>query len=195
MHVAHLYRPRIVTAVLTIVALAATASPGLAQRDPAIAFMQRAAKDLIAASRTHSPGAFISVMQRHGDVPYIGLYSLGTYKPRLDAADRAAYLTGMVRFIARYSATEAPKYPVSHIEFPTPARRVRAGVLVDSKLHLRDGTVYEVTWLLAKYGTTYRVRDAQVLNFWAVPFLQRLFVNYIEDNGGNVKALVVVLNR
>ncbi|MGH6814141.1 MAG: ABC transporter substrate-binding protein [Hyphomicrobiaceae bacterium] len=196
MHLARLLRPRIAALGLTIAALAALTSPSSAQqRDSAIVFMQRAAKDLIDASRARSVSAFAAALQRHGDITYIGLYSLGSYRPRLDAADRSAYLAGMVRYVARYAATEAPKYPVSHVEFPTPTRRAHTGIMVDSRVHLRDGTVYDVTWVLAKYGSSYRVRDAQVLGFSAVALLQRLFVNHIEDHRGSVKALVVVLGR
>jgi ABC-type transporter MlaC component len=60
---------------------------------------------------------------------------------------------------------------------------------------LRDGSQYEVRWLLSRYGNTYRVRDAMVYGFWMTPFLKKLFENYIVENGGNVKALVAVLAR
>jgi phospholipid transport system substrate-binding protein len=39
------------------------------------------------------------------------------------------------------------------------------------------------------------VRDAQVIGFWMTSFLDNLFQNYISENGGNPKALVVALNR
>lgn len=187
-------RARVLASLTCVLFLALASGPARAA-DPAIEFMQRVAKDLIGASRTVSPGAFASVIQAHGDVPYIGLYSLGNYKARLDAGDKPNYYTGMVRFISRYAAGEASKYQVSHVAFKGPSRLDKAGVLVDSTVHLRDGTTYDVTWLLAKYGSTYRVRDAEVLNFWMTPFLRRLFENYVEENGGNVKALVLALNR
>ena len=52
-----------------------------------------------------------------------------------------------------------------------------------------------MAWLLVKYGSNYRVRDAQAMGFWMSPFLKKLFEDYIAQNGGNVKALVQVLQR
>ncbi|MEZ5853789.1 MAG: hypothetical protein R3D67_03210 [Hyphomicrobiaceae bacterium] len=46
-----------------------------------------------------------------------------------------------------------------------------------------------------KRGNTYRVRDAMVYGFWMLPFLKKLFENYIAENGGNVRALVAALSR
>jgi len=52
-----------------------------------------------------------------------------------------------------------------------------------------------VRWLVVRRGTTYKVRDAQVIGFWMTSFLDNLFQSFISDNGGNPKALVVALNR
>jgi phospholipid transport system substrate-binding protein len=60
---------------------------------------------------------------------------------------------------------------------------------------MQDGTTYEVAWLVVKYGSSYRVRDAQALGFWMTPFLKKLFEDYISQNGGSVKGLVGVLQR
>ena len=60
---------------------------------------------------------------------------------------------------------------------------------------MQDGTNYDVSWLLTKTGNTYRIRDAQVLNFWLTSFLKKLFEDYVAQNNGSVKALVMVLQR
>jgi ABC-type transporter MlaC component len=67
--------------------------------------------------------------------------------------------------------------------------------MVDSVITLRDGSNYDVRWLLSQQGNTFRVRDAMVYGFWMTPFLRKLFENYIAENGGHVRALVAVLNR
>jgi ABC-type transporter MlaC component len=67
--------------------------------------------------------------------------------------------------------------------------------MVDSVITLRDGSNYDVRWLLSDKGSTYRVRDAMVYGFWMTPFLKKLFESYIAENGGHVRALVAVLNR
>jgi phospholipid transport system substrate-binding protein len=183
------------TLLLTLLAaLSVLASPAAAA-DPAVAYMDRVARELIAAQRARTPEAFRAAIQRHGDIPAIGLSSLGDYRPRLEAADRQPYLNGMVRFISRYAAAEAPKYAVSHVTFQPGSRAAKYGLMVDSTVHLTDGSSYDVSWRLVRAGGDYKVQDAQVLGFWMTPFLKKLFEDYIAENNGNVKALVMVLNR
>ena len=178
------------------VALAGLVSLGPAHAaDPAIVFMDRVAKEAIAASRTHSPSALQGVIARYADVPGIGLYALGEYRSRLEPADREAYFAGMVRFMGRYAATEAPKYPVARVTFNPEVRPARFGLTVDSTVVMQDGTNYEVAWLLTKVGNSYRIRDAQVLSFWLTSFMKKLFEDYIAQNNGAVKPLVIVLQR
>ena len=162
--------------------------------DPAIEFMDRVARELLAASRSKSPEMVAAVVHRYADVGYIGNFALGSYRGQLNPGDRQTYLNGMVRFIGRYTATEAPKYPVARYEILSSAQGA-SGVMVDTRITLRDGATYDVRWLLSRYGSTYRVRDAMVYGFWMTPFLKKLFENYIAENGGNVNALVIALNR
>jgi phospholipid transport system substrate-binding protein len=163
--------------------------------DPAVQFMDRASKEMLAAARSRSPQAMQAAVGRFGDNQAIGLYALGDSRPKLEAVDREAYISGMVRFIGRYAATEAPKYPIARVTFAPEARKAKYGITVDSTISMQDGTTHEVAWLLVKYGSSYRVRDAQAVGFWMTPFLKKLFEDYISQNGGSVKALVGVLQR
>ena len=174
--------------------LLAALSAAPAAADPAVTFMKKAAQDLLQASRSRSPELIGTVIQRYGDVGWLANYALGSYRGQLSPGDRQGYTSGMVRFIGRYAAQQAPKYPVARYEI-LQSFQGASGILVDSRITLRDGTQYEVQWLLAKYGTTYRIRDANVYGFWMSPFLKKLFENYIAENGGSVKALVAVLTR
>lgn len=174
-------------------ALFAVAAPAAA--DPAVQFVQRMANELHVAARAKQPQLISNVIQRYGDVSYIGTYSLGNYKAQLAVNDRPLYHNGIIKFLGRYAANEAPKYPVAKYEIVSPSLQGANGIMVDSRITLKDGNTYDVRWLLAKYGNTYRVRDAMVYGFWMTPFLKKLFEDYVGENGGNVKALVVVLNR
>jgi phospholipid transport system substrate-binding protein len=166
-----------------------------AAADPAVKFMAQVGRELMAAARTRSPGVMANVINRYGDVSYIGLYSLGSYRNQLSADDRATYYSGMVRFISRYASTEAPKFPVAKVEWSNESFSSSNGIMVDSQLTLEDGSVYEVRWLLVRHGNSFKVRDAMAAGFWMTPFLKRLFEDYIAQNGGNPRALVMALNR
>jgi len=158
-------------------------------------YMQRVGRALVAASRTGSAEAFAGAVRSHSDYPSIGLYSLGSYARGLPRDDRQPYFNGMINFIARYAAKESPKYPVANFVVTGQTNESRTGSYVDSRVTLRDGTSYDVRWLVVRRGGTYKVRDAQVLGFWMSPFLKDLFENYISENGGNPRALVLALNR
>lgn len=162
--------------------------------DPAADFMQKVANELLSASRSKSPELIASVVHRYADVGYIGNYALGSYKGQLAPTDRQSYISGMVRFIGRYAAKEAPKFPITRYDILGSVQGGQ-GLMVDSRITMKDGQSYEVRWLLAKYGGTYRVRDAMVYGFWMTPFMKQLFENHIAENGGNVRALVIALNR
>jgi phospholipid transport system substrate-binding protein len=195
-------RPRLALAALSgclvaVLGLAGlTAAPRRAEAaDPAVKFMAQVGRDLVAAARTNSPAVMATVIERYGDVSYIGLYSLGSYRHLLSADQKTAYYAGMVRFISRYASSEAPKYPVARVEWSNQSFRGASGLMVDSKVVLEDGSTYEVRWLLVRRGDTYKVRDAMVVGFWMTPFLKQLFEDYIAQNGGHPRALVAALNR
>jgi phospholipid transport system substrate-binding protein len=190
------WRPRLsVVLGLACVAWLALAPSPAAAADPAVKFMAKVGRELMAATRTRSPGVIAGVINRHGDVSYIGLYSLGSYRSQLPTTERTTYYEGMVRFIGRYAATYAPKYPVAKVEWANESVRGGNGIMVDSTVTLEDGSSYEVRWLLSKHGSSYRVRDAMVAGFWMTPLLKGMFEDYIAQNGGNPRALVAVLNR
>lgn len=163
--------------------------------EPAARYMQRVAKDLISAAHTTSYDGFVRAVRSHADYTSIGLYSLGSYRSGLPTTERNSYFNGMINFIAKYATINAPKYPVANAVVTGQTEETKAGAHVDTRVTLRDGTAYDVRWLLVRRGSTWKVRDAQVLGFWMSPFLKNTFENYIAENGGNPRALVVALNR
>ncbi len=180
--------------LLVLPALTLTA-PAAEAREKPVQFMQRAANELVRAARSGSARDFADVLSKYADKPSIGLYSLGNYAKSLSRRDRKPYYSGMIGFLARYAASQAPKYRVRSVRMVSQTRETRSGVYVDSVVALTDGTTYDVRWWLIRRGGTYRVGDVSVLGFWGREQLKRLFEGYINDNGGNPKALIVALNR
>jgi phospholipid transport system substrate-binding protein len=187
---------RFVAAVVTSMMIAAAGMTSQAQAaDPAVVYMAGVGRELMAAARSRSPSMMAQVIQKHGDIAYIGLYALGSYRPKLSSAEKPEFYAGTTRFMARYAANEAPKYPVAKVEWSNESVRGGSGIMVDSTVTLKDGTTYDVRWLLSKAGSTYKVRDAMVYGFWMTPFLKKMFEDYVAENGGNVRALTTALNR
>jgi phospholipid transport system substrate-binding protein len=181
-------------AVLALFVL--SGSMGLpARAETPAAYMQRVANELMAAARTGSASAIAAVVRSHADLPSIGLTALGSYAARLPKADRPIYYNGLANFIARYGASEAPKYPVARATMVGQSAANSVTSYVDSRVTLRSGETYDVRWIINKRGDTYKVRDAEVIGFRMTSFLDTLFQNYIGENGGNPRALVIALNR
>lgn len=188
--------PRRRTHLLAALALALCgflAGPAAAEH-PAT-FMQRVANELVAAGRSNNPTLFAATIRRHADVPTLGISSLGTYAARMPKQDRPAYFNGMIKFMSNYASKEAPKYPVARAIVLGATEETASGAHIDTRVELRDGTTYDVRWLVVRRGDGWKVRDAQVLGFWMSPFMKNLFENYISENGGNPQALIVALNR
>jgi phospholipid transport system substrate-binding protein len=179
---------------LACLALFATAAAVEAGESPA-GYMKRVGNELLAATRSGSAAQIAMVLNSNADVPSIGLSALGGYARNLPRTDRPVYYTGMINFIARYAAKESPKYPVARFIVTAQSNEDARGTYVDSRITLASGDAYDVRWLVVRRENTYKVRDAQVIGFWMTSFLDNLFQNYISENGGNPRALVVALNR
>ena len=149
--------------------------------------MKRVGNDLLLASRSGSVSQIAMVLSANADVPSIGLNALGDYARSLPKTDRPMYYSGMVNFIARYAAKEAPKYPIARFIVTAQSQDDARGTYVDSHITLASGDAYDVRWLVVKREGVYKVRDAQVIGFWMTSFLDNLFQNYISENGGNPK--------
>lgn len=178
---------------LLVIAVCAGLSSA-AQAEAPARFMQRVANQLIAAQRSGSASAFRQVLQTHGDLPSIGLYSLGSYRRKLPRSQRGSYYSGMISYIARAVMIESTNYPVLKAVVVGQTKETKAGVYVDSVVTLKSGSAYDVRWWLIRRGSTYKVGDAQVVGFWARDALKSQFENYIASNGGNPKRLVLALN-
>lgn len=170
-------------------------APQFAAAEAPARYMQRVAAEMVSAARSGSQSDFERVIRSHSDYTSIGLYSLGDYRGRLANSDRRGYFDGMIGYIARYAAKEAPKYPIANAVVVGQAKASANGTYVDSSVTLRSGAQYDVRWLVIRRGNTWKVRDAQVVGFWMSPFLKDLFEKFIGDNGGNPKALVMALKR
>ena len=173
----------------------ALAASGAARAETPAAYMQRAAADLIAANHAASATSFSASLRRYGDIPGIGTGALGTYAGSLPKNDRPLYYNGMANFIGRYAAKESAKYQVAKATILGQSEEDARGAAVETRIVLQSGESYDVRWQLVRSGQSFKIRDAQVLGFWMTPFLATLFQNYIAENGGSSKALIMALNR
>jgi len=188
----HLLPIALTTLIITAFALLWSATARAAGDRPA-SFLRHVSKELIAASKTRSPHILAAVIRRYGDVPDIGLYSLGEYRKKLPSNRRGSYYDGVARFMARYFLDQAKQYPIVKVDVYTPSRPADWGHKIDSKITLQSGSTYNIRWLVVPRGKGFKIRDVSILGFWMTPFQKRLFEGYIDDNGGKVSALLAAL--
>jgi phospholipid transport system substrate-binding protein len=169
-------------------------APAHAQSESPAAFMNRVAKDLIAANRSRSPDAFAMALRSHMDVPSVGLTALGPYIDRLPKGERPNYYSAMIQFISRYAAKESTNYAVAKAVVTGQSPDGQGGALVDTSVTMSSGMSYDVRWKIIKRGNAYKVRDAQVIGIWMTPFINDLFQKHIAENGNNPRSLVTALN-
>lgn len=184
-----------VLATVMLIGLTTASHVTAARAEPPAKFMQRVANELISATRSGSSAAIGKVIANYADVYAIGLSALGRYARQLKRSDRPAYHRGLTKFVARYAAKESPKYPVTRAVMTGQSKGGRNVYYVDSRVMLQGGQTYDVRWVLFKRGSSYKVRDAEVIGLRASSFLDTLFQNYIGENGGNPRALVAALNK
>ena len=173
----------------------AFATPAFATgEDAALSYMQKVAKDMLAAHRQGTVASFKRAILRHADVPGIADYSLGQYRSKLSPAQKQAYYSGTATFMARYFADQSRDYVVSKYEIGQ-ADTDGQDINVDTNVYLINGQSYTVVWRLGKGGGGYKVEDAKVLGF-SLTYLQRgIFTSFLAKRDGDVAQLVAALNR
>ncbi len=164
-------------------------------RHPAVKYMKKVARDLIAAQRTGTISSFSAAIRQHADVPEIANYSLGRYRGKLRKSKRGAYYRGVRRFMARYFADQSKRYRVVKADISSNVTESSGAILVNTTVRLKSGATHNITWRLVKRRGSYRITDVKVFGF-SLTFLQRgIFYRFLSKRNGDVNALVVALNR
>jgi phospholipid transport system substrate-binding protein len=173
----------------------AFATPAFAAgEDAAVSYMQKVAKDMLAAHRQGTVASFKRAILRHADVPGIADYSLGQYRSKLLPAQKQSYYSGTATVMARYFADQSRDYVVSKYEIGQ-ADADGEDINVDTKVYLINGQSYTVVWKLGKRGGGFKVEDAKVMGF-SLTYLQRgIFTSFLAKRDGDVTQLVAALNR
>jgi phospholipid transport system substrate-binding protein len=161
---------------------------------PSLAYMKKAAKDLLDAHRIGTVASFLRVIQRYADIPQIALYSLGQYQTRLPETLRQRYYRGVAVFMSRYFADQSRQYPIAKYELGK-ATADGDEISIDSKVYLLSGSTYTVVWKLSWKGKSYKIADVKVLGFSLVYLQRGLFTSYLSKRNGDIGQLVTALDR
>ena len=167
-------------------------TPARADDHPSVAYMNRVGEELLHAHRLGTASAFARVVHRYGDINSIADNSLSDFE--VPDGERGRLVQGIIKYIALYMATSGKDYPIAKFEIGEARVDKDKNVVVDSKVFLMAGQTYSVSWKLNWVGGTYKIADATVVGFSMVNMEKRQFANFIQNNNGNVKALIDRLN-
>jgi phospholipid transport system substrate-binding protein len=174
-------------------AVALTGRVALAADHPSMAYMNKVGKDLLSAHRHATNAAFLRTILRHGDVPSIAQYALGDYQSKLPRDKRSRYERGVAAFMSRYFASQSRQYPIAKYEIMGAEADGGSDVLVQTKIYLMSGQVFNVAWKLVWRGGSYRVRDARVLGFWLTSGLRSEVTSFLGKRDGDFGQLLQAL--
>jgi len=162
-------------------------------QDPVVRFMNRSARKLLKAARDGSPKGFLKFILRYTDVSGLAIYSLGSYKGGLKKKYRNIYFRGMARHITRYFTYQSRQYRIVKAEVGEKSWQEGEAYYIDTKLTLLTGSTYNVRWEIVRRKGRYKIANVRVLGFWLAQFQRSQFENFISRQGGEVTALVAVL--
>jgi len=191
--------PHRAASIIGLFALLLTfAAPGAARADKPAAFIKAAGTQMVSAARSRSRAMMTAVIRRYSDLPDISLFSLGSYRKHLPSSRRGSYYDGVSRFMARYFIGQAKQYPIARFQVYTQSRKASWGYEVDSVVTLTSGTKHSLRWHVVPRKGGYKVHDVSILGVWITPISmigqqKNLFVDYIQDNGGKITALLSAL--
>jgi phospholipid transport system substrate-binding protein len=182
------------TAVGAAVGTVALSAEAKAAADhPSISYMKSVGKDLLGAHRHATNASFFRVIQRHADLPSISTFALGDYQSKLPGASRPRYQRGVGAFMARYLAAQSREYPIAKYEVIDAEVGSDKDVLVNTKVYLMSGQVFNVSWKLTWRGGGYKVRDARILGFWLTPYLKNEITGFLAKRNGDFGSLIKAL--
>jgi phospholipid transport system substrate-binding protein len=170
-------------------------SAAIAAEHPSIAYMRKVGKDMLNAHRQGTVASFRRAILRHADVGEIADYSLGQYRPKLAAAQKERYYSGVATFMARYFADQSRQFPIAKYEIGDATAIKNKDVQVSSKVYLMSGQTYTVIWILSWSAGRYKVSDVKVLGFSLVYLQRGIFTSFLSKRSGDVAQLVAALNR
>jgi phospholipid transport system substrate-binding protein len=182
-----------------IFVLAATAAASLAvtalAAEPAADLISSTASEVIGAMKATPPGpGRAAVMERlletKFDLPYMGQFALGQYWNRATEAQRARFLKAAETAEAKAYSERFGQYAGQSLQVGRVTTRPNGMYVVDSKINQSSGQPIKLEWEVRNTPNGLRVTDIKVEGVSMIQTRRADFTSYIQQNGGNVDALI-----
>lgn len=169
-------------------------SQALAEQDPAVQLVQRAADQGIEVARVNAGAAreagIRRVLESYFDLAYMGRSTLGSYWDKTTPEQRQRFLKASASVEARSYAERFGQYRGQTIAVGRITPRGNGVSVVDSKLTQSSGDPLTVQWEVRNEGQGPRIVDVRTEGVSMTMTRRADFVSYIRNHGGQVEALI-----
>jgi phospholipid transport system substrate-binding protein len=181
---------------LTIVAAAAVsqAVPAFAA-EPAADLISSTATEVIDAMKRTPPGperarVMERLLETKFDLAYMGQFALGQYWGKATEAQRARFLKAAESAEARAYSERFGQYAGQSLQVGRVTNRPNGAYVVESKINQSSGQPIKLEWEVRSSPAGLRVTDIKVEGVSMIQTRRADFTSYIQQNGGNVDALI-----
>ncbi|AFX98935.1 toluene tolerance, Ttg2 family protein [Candidatus Endolissoclinum faulkneri L2] len=138
---------------------------------------------------------FDQLVQKYFDIPVIGQFLLGKYWQTATQAEREAYLKVFTKNIVYTYARQFDEYFGQRLVIDGTRKNGRFDV-VSSRIVLPNNSEgFHLEWLVTESNSTFKIVDVIVEGVSMSVTQRQEYTSLIQNNAGNIQALVTALNR
>lgn len=145
-------------------------------------------------SKSQRTSQYHRLVRSHAAIPAIALFSLGRYRKKLPARNKAEYYRLVGKFMAQFFTKYTAQFNGKRIEITRSKQRGPRDIILDAKIHY-NGRSSPMQWRLIKRGGGYKVFDVKLLGVWLTLQMRSQFVSLLRSNNGNFKILLAKLRK
>jgi phospholipid transport system substrate-binding protein len=163
-------------------------------------FIATIAGDILAVAHSDLPPddkklRFQALLEAHADIPTIAVFSLGKYASRLAEEMREQYFTLVAGYISRIFVTHSTNLGGRAVNVTGSTIRSERETLVQSMVWFDSGRALPVIWRVIATDVGFKVFDVSVNGIWLAIQQRSEFVSLIQENNGDINALLAFLTR
>lgn len=124
------------------------------------------------------------------DVDGIARFALGKYSKRLNDTQYAQYEAAFKTYLRSQLREHLGRFAGTDVEIDDVHERNSRDAIVETKVTKADGEVIDVNWRLRRSSGGWEVIDIEAMNLWLAIEQRAQFTAQLDDNGGDIDALV-----
>jgi len=185
--------------VIALIGMAATSNAKTRDLISAERYIKSIAPKAIAIARrkmskTQRTARYQRLVRAHAALPAIALFSLGKYRNKLPARNKAEYYRLVGKFMAQFFTKYTGQFEGKRIKITRSKKRGPRDIILDADI-LYDSKKNPMQWRLIKRGHRFKIFDIKLLGIWLTLQMRSQFVTLLRSNNGDFNALLAQLRK